>query len=41
MSRLDKWHQKQRSKYIFNKIQTKYTTTEIISLPVLHTQEKL
>ena len=32
MSRVDKWHQKQQSKYIFNKI---YTTTDTISLPVL------
>ena len=28
----------EQSKYIFNK---KYTTTEIISLPLLHTHEKL
>ena len=33
MSRVDKWHQQQQSKYIFNKI---YTTTKIISLPVLY-----
>ena len=36
MSRVDKWHQKQQSKYICSKC----TTTEIISLPLLHTYEK-
>ena len=38
MSRVDKWHQKQQSKYIF----LKYTrlATEIISLPLLYKHEK-